>query len=55
MNNVVKILMERDNLSLAEAEAAVNEAKQAVLDGENPEEVLEDHFGLEPDYIYDLI
>jgi hypothetical protein len=25
------------------------------LDGEDPEEILHDEFGLEPDYIFDLI
>jgi ATP-dependent Zn protease len=54
--------MERDNMSQEEAEDLLNEAKeeaQNVLeeDGglEDIEDILLDYFGLEPDYIFDLI
>jgi hypothetical protein len=39
---LLKILMKRDNLSKAEALAQIEEMQQAVLDGENPEEILYD-------------
>ncbi len=63
MNKIVEILMERDNISQEEAEGLLNEARAEAMniieeeDGslEDIEYVLLDHFGLEPDYIFDLI
>ena len=51
---LLKILMRRDNLSKAEALDLISEMQQAVLEGENPEELLYD-IGLEPDYIFDIL
>ena len=51
---LLKILMQRDNLSKAEALDLISEMQQAVLEGENPEELLYD-IGLEPDYIFDIL
>lgn len=51
---LLTILMKRDNLSKAEALAQIEEMQQAVLEGENPEELLYD-IGLEPDYIFDIL
>lgn len=54
--------MERDDMSQEDAEDLLNEAKeeaQHYLDNdgslEDIEYVLRDYFGLEPDYIFDLI
>lgn len=55
MTDIERILIERDGLSPEEAARALHEAKARVYDGEDPEEVLLDEFGLEPDYILDLI
>lgn len=55
MNEIIQILMKRDGLTLAEAAQSVKEARELVADGANPEEVLEEEFGLEPDYILDLL
>jgi len=54
MNIIVKILMERDELTLAEAQEEFQAAVDRVSEGEDPEEVLHD-LGLEPDYFFDLI
>lgn len=54
-NRIVQILMSRDELSYEEAVAAVHEARQAVYEGEDPEEILLEWFGLEPDYFFDLV
>jgi hypothetical protein len=54
MSELKKVLMERDGLTSGEADAAISVAKQRVFEGENPEEVLEEEFGLEPDYFFDL-
>jgi len=50
-----EVLMRRDGLSSDEADQRIEEARQDVLNGADPEEVLEYNFGLEPDYIFDLI
>ena len=47
--------MQRDCMTSKEADEVIADAKQRVWDGENPEEILLDEFGLEPDYIFDLI
>lgn len=52
---IIPILMQRDGISQAEAFDMVAEAKQRVLDGEDPEEILLEDFGLEPDFVFDLI
>lgn len=51
---LLKILMQRDNLSKAEALEQISDMQQAVLEGENPEELLYD-IGLEPDYVFDIL
>jgi len=48
-------IMKRDNLSKKEAEQMIEEARERIEDGEDPEEILYEEFGLEPDYIFDLI
>ena len=53
-NEVVKVLMDRDELTKQAAEEEVMWMRKRVSEGEDPEEVLYDS-GLEPDYIYDII
>lgn len=57
MNESLKdILMRRDGMTETDAQEMIEEARRAVLEeGEDPEEVLQDWFGLEPDYIMDLL
>ena len=55
MSKLKKILMERDGLSDQEAGKLISDAKLRVLEGENPEEILEYDFGVEPDYIFDIM
>jgi hypothetical protein len=50
-----RVLMFRDNLSFSEADDLIQEARQLVADGADPEEVLYEEFGLEPDYVFDLL
>jgi hypothetical protein len=52
---IADILMERDSMSRSEAEEMVHDAKVRVLNGEDPEEILYDDFGLEPDYVFELL
>jgi hypothetical protein len=53
-NPIIAILLRRDDLTLAEAHEALEEAAQEIRAGADPEEVLARSFGLEPDYIFDL-
>lgn len=52
---IVQILMRRDGLSKAEADEMLQDARQRVREGEDPEEVLAEDFGLEPDYFWELV
>jgi len=55
MLTLKEVLMNRDGLTSHQADARIAEAKQEVLDGEDPEELLRYDFGVEPDYIFDLL
>ena len=55
MNEVVQVLMSRDGLSMAEAMEELENAKDRVKAGEDPQVVLEEEFGLEPDYIWSIM
>lgn len=54
-NRIIQILMDRDGMTLDDAKEMFTEAQEEVYNGEDPEEVLSEWFGLEPDYIFDLI
>lgn len=55
MTTIERTLIQRDGLSRAEAHEVLQEARERVANGENPEEILYEEFGLEPDFIFDLI
>ena len=55
MNRIVKILMERDNLSRKVAEKKLKDAQIRIYEGEEPEDILYNDFHLEPDYLEDLV
>ena len=50
-----RVLMRRDEMSADEADELIQEARERVEDGEDPEEILHDEFKLEPDYVFDLL
>ena len=54
-DNLISVLMYRDGLNRTEAVEQIEEAASLVLLGEDPEEVLYEEFGLEPDYVFDLL
>ncbi len=54
MMQLKETLMERDDISEAEAEDIIREMRERVLGGEDPEEILYEN-GLEPDYVFELI
>lgn len=56
MSELMQILIDRDGLSRTEAAEAIAYARHLIYnEGQDPEEVLQDEFGLEPDYVFDLI
>lgn len=59
MRKFALTLMRKDGLSEAKAlemEQEVREAiQEALMNGEDPEEVLMDLYGLEPDYLMELL
>jgi hypothetical protein len=55
MSELKRILIERDGLSDQEANVLISEARGRVLEGENAEEILEYDFGVESDYIFDIL
>ena len=55
MESLKQLIMRRDALTSEEADELIEEAKERVADGEDPEEILHEDFGLEPDYIFDLL
>jgi hypothetical protein len=52
MNNMVSVLMHREDMTYDEVASWI---KSATDDMTDPEELLLDEFGLEPDYIWDLL
>jgi hypothetical protein len=52
--SLLQALMDAQELSKMEALEVINEMKERIVDGENPEEILFEE-GLEPDYVFDLI
>ena len=59
MKGIKKVLMERDKMSEAEAEDLIEEAREALqerlAEGDMPYDICQEFFGLEPDYIDDLM
>jgi len=52
---IVPTIMRRDGLSREDARQLVAEAREEVMNGADPEELLAETFGLEPDYVMDLL
>ena len=61
VQRIEEVLMQRDGVSHDEAKALVREAAEALMDYiedgdfESAEEVCSDFFGLEPDYLEQLL
>ena len=54
MTTLEKVLIVRDQLTIDEAKEIIDEMKERVLEGENPDDLLYE-IGLEPDYVFDLL
>lgn len=61
MQNIKEILIERDNLTENEADNLINDAREQLQeyledgDLESAQEICQEMFGLEPDYLFDLV
>jgi exonuclease VII small subunit len=60
MNRIIKILIERDEMTLEEATEDYEEGRAMIIDSmatsfSEAEEIMYDHFSLEPDYLEDII
>jgi len=55
METIKEVLMRRDGYTSDEADEHIAYARSLVDDGEDPEDVCMDEFGLEPDYAMDLL
>ena len=61
METIKEVIMRRDNLTSEEADELIEEAKEALTyyldedDHESAENICEEYFGLEPDYIIELL
>ena len=53
LETIRQVLARRDCLEAEEIDDAIAEARDRIDAGEDPEEVLAEEFGLEPDYIWD--
>jgi hypothetical protein len=53
--SILEVLMIRDGLSRDEAQEWIDEVREEVANGADPLEMLHYEFGLEPDYVFDLI
>jgi hypothetical protein len=59
MRNLKQVLMSRDGLTSAEADEQILNARRELMrrieDGEMPFDFCEEEWGLEPDYLEDLL
>ena len=59
MDNIKSILMSRDGMTEQESDDLIKEARADLMDrladGDMPDDICEEWFGLEPDYIMELI
>jgi hypothetical protein len=55
MTELRKIIMKRDGISSDEFTDLVIDARGDFIDGWEPESILSDTFGIEPDYLFDLM
>ena len=54
--SILEVLMKRDGMDRLEAEELIRDARERVfMHGENPFDLVYEEFGLEPDYVDDLI
>jgi len=59
MKSIKKVLMERDGMTESEAKELIKDAREdlhnRIAEDEIPHDICEKWFGLEPDYIFELL
>lgn len=59
VNRVVSILMQRNGLTLREAEAKLDKVREMIAECEydldETDEIMIEELGLEPDYLFDIL
>ncbi len=55
MTELQSALMRRDGMKAEEAFDLITTIRRRIHEGEDPEEILHNELGLEPDYVFDLI
>jgi hypothetical protein len=59
METIKEVLMNRDGMTEREADIAINDAKkelrERIANGDEADDICSELFGLEPDYIFDLL
>ena len=59
MDTIKQVLMRRDHMSAEEADdliqQAIEDLHEQLAEGEMPEDICMEWFGLEPDYIFELL
>lgn len=54
LESIRQTIRERDKLSDADIDDLFRQAREDLSDGVDPEDVVSDVFGLEPDYVFDV-
>lgn len=55
MTELERVLIKRDGLSLEEAKDLIEDARKSINDYDDVDDFMADWFGLEPDYIFDVL
>ena len=59
LTTIKQVLMARDNMSSEQADSLIKDARndlnQRLTEGEIPEDICAEWFGLEPDYLMELL
>ena len=59
MKTIKQVLMERDGMTEVEADDLISQATEDLYtrlsEGDMPDDICEEWFGLEPDYIFNLL
>jgi hypothetical protein len=55
MTELEQVFIDRDDMTPTEARAELRRLRAEILAGADPEELLLDECGLEPDYIFDIL
>ena len=56
IDRVIRILEERDGMSIEDAKNLIDETREMILqEPEDAEQIMAEQLGLEPDYLFDVL